>query len=83
MWARGDDDADLYRDFIANINAAMRYAQYQQRQKALASIHQEDFKFRESKKKTRMTKKEMEANLIARLIAQVEILEKRKQKKFN
>ena len=41
----GDQDADVYTDFIANINVAMRYAQYQQRQLALALIKKEDFKF--------------------------------------
>ncbi|KTD24113.1 hypothetical protein Lmac_2986 [Legionella maceachernii] len=74
----GDQDADVYTDFIANIHAAMRYAQYQQRQLALALIKKEDFKFKERKKKIRMTPREMEENLIAHLITQVEALEKRR-----
>lgn len=77
----GDQDADVYTDFIANINAAIRYAQYQQRQQALALIKKEDFKFKKRKKNIRLTPKEMEANLIAHLVAQVEALEKKESKK--
>lgn len=55
-----DDEAELYTDLIRSINAAIRYAQYQQRQQALASIKKEDFKFRQPQK-TKLSKKEKEA----------------------
>lgn len=75
-----DDEAELYTDLIRSINAAIRYAQYQQRQQALTSIKKEDFKFRQPQK-TKLSKKEKEAqrtnDAIASIRERVAMLEKR------
>lgn len=55
-----DNEAQLYADLIRSINAAIIYAQYQQRQQALASIKKEDFKFRQPQK-IKLSQKEREA----------------------
>jgi hypothetical protein len=74
-----NDEAELYTDLIRSINAAIRYAQYQQRQQALASIKKEDFKFRQPQK-TKLSRKEKEAqrtnDAIARIRERIMTLEK-------
>lgn len=77
-----DDEAELYSDLISSVNAAIIYAQYQHRQKALASIKKEDFKFRNIPT-IKLTRKEKEVqkinNVIDGISTRIAALEKRRR----
>jgi hypothetical protein len=73
------NEAPLYADLIRSINAAVIYAQYQQRQQALASIKKEEFKFRQPQK-IKLSQKEKDAqrtnDIIANIRDRIAILER-------
>lgn len=80
-----DDDADLYVDLIASVYTAMRFAEQQHRQQALASIKKEDFKFRQPQK-PKLTKKEKKAqhtnDMIASIRERIAMLERSRRHPF-
>ncbi|WP_412758185.1 transposase [Legionella bozemanae] len=73
------EEAIFYADLTRGINAAIRFAQYQQRQKALAALQLGDYKFR-STTKIKLTRKEREQQVIENIGKRIEALEKKRYK---
>ena len=75
-----DVDAVLYQDLITNIDVATRLLWCQRRQQALSALRQQDLKFKEPKKRSFQTKKEIEAQNILNLFERLVMLEQRRYK---